>query len=86
MRLLEEKSKETLMAVFMVHVCMFPERYFSVQSLFACHSLQHMTENVHIVGLGLWHSVVFYVASDVSVEHATAIIKDETTAILKIQL
>jgi hypothetical protein len=86
MRLLEDESKETLMAVFMVHVCMLLERYLSVHRFFVCHSLQDIAANVHIVGLGLWHSVVFYVAADVSVEHATSIFTDETTATLKIQV
>lgn len=51
MRMLEDTNKESIMAVLVVDVCMLPERY----RVFTA-SLQDRVTNVHIVGLGLWHS------------------------------
>jgi len=51
MRMLEDVNKESVMNVFVGDVCVLPERY----RVFTA-SLQDMVTNVHIVGLGLWHS------------------------------
>jgi hypothetical protein len=83
--MLEDENKETAIFISLVHVWMCPQRYRIVHSVLACHSLWDMAMHVHIVDLGLWHSVIFYVAADVSGQHAASIITGEAIATLKIQ-